>query len=331
MSLSLTHWSRHGFDRVYVRGPAIAGKTFLSFSRGKLKIESDEYVDEAALLSTVRELADVAALPDAAAWPRIVAFAQQPARGRAVRSSDAGGANAGSRPAPVTLTSGGHDLDITTIKIPGPVEFEVDHREPDALSALLASAPNAKVTRCHLPLGDIRINGRILVERKTVADFEASVIDPTKRLFNQAERLGFEAETLVFLILEGDPYAQHRRMTMQQITGAFSYLSAIKGLSVLQVPDMAATAYTLAKIAQHDRHGLGYSLGLRANKAASLLDARRYVLEGLPGVNAVLAERLLQRFGSVAGVFSASEADLRTVDGIGPKTARGIVELAGRA
>jgi hypothetical protein len=160
-----------------------------------------------------------------------------------------------------------HDFDITTIPIGGDVTFEVDHREPDGLFDLLSKAPFANVVRAALPIADVRINGNILVERKTVADFEASVIDPDKRLFNQAERMSFEPETLCFIIIEGDLYRQNGRMTMQQITGAFTYLSSIKGLSVLQVPDITATAYTLAKIAQHSRHGLGYNLALRTNDA----------------------------------------------------------------
>jgi len=325
MSLTLQHWNAHGFDRVYLRSPEISGKAFASIVRGKLKITSEEYVDEAATLAQLREQCGVAGMADVEAWPRIVAAAQGGAGRR--RGPPALSVVGSSAPLQAGKAGAVHDLDIETIKIPGEVEFEVDHREPDALAALLARAPNAKVSRCALGLADIRINGSVLVERKTMADFEASVIDPDKRLFNQAERLAFESETLVYLILEGDPYTQHRRMTLQQITGAITYLSAIKGLSVLQVPDMAATAYTLAKIAQHERYGLGYSLGLRTNKASGL-DARTYVLEGLPGVNAVLARRLLERFGTVAGVMSASEADLRSVDGIGPKTASRIVEVS---
>lgn len=323
MSITLHHWAQHGYERVYVRGPLISGKTYLDLKRGALRATSDEYVDEAALLAEVRQAAGAVGQPDREAWNAIVLFAQQaPRRGARVAPVTASPVYA----APIPTRAGTHDLDITTIPIPGDVEFEVDHREPEALSTLLARAPNAKVSRVHLPLADVRINGRVLVERKTVADFEASVIDDEKRLFNQAERLAFEPETLVYLILEGDPYTQHRRMTMQQITGAITYLSAIKGLSVLQVPDMAATAYTLAKIAQHERHGLGYNLGLRTNKSSGL-DARSYVLEGLPGVNGTLARRLLEHFGSVAAVCAARAADLRKVDGVGPKIATRIVEI----
>lgn len=337
MSLTLTHWNQHGLDRVYLRGPDITGKTFLTLQRGRLKLQSDEYVDEPVIIALVHAMSGSAGMTDSSAWEAIKVRAQarplhavaaSPAgpapRGRAARTPSAPDTAACSMPA--TAIGAMHDLDISTIPIPGVVEFEVDHREPDALAALLARAPNAKVTRCALELGDVRINGRVLVERKTMRDFENSVIEDDKRLFNQAEKLAFEPETLAFVLLEGDPYTQRLRMTMQQITGALTYLSAIKGLSVLQVPDMTATAYTLAKIAQHERYGLGYNLGLRASKA-SALDLRCHVLEGLPGINAVLARRLLERFGSVAGVCAAGVAELKQVEGIGPTKAARIVEV----
>jgi excinuclease ABC subunit C len=41
------------------------------------------------------------------------------------------------------------------------------------------------------------------------------------------------------------------------------------------------------------------------------------MLATVPGVSPVLANRLLTRFGSIAGVAQASESDLREVEGIG--------------
>ena len=51
---------------------------------------------------------------------------------------------------------------------------------------------------------------------------------------------------------------------------------------------------------------------------------QRYILQGLPGVGSERADRLLDRFGSVEDVISASIDDLQTVDGIGKKIAEKI-------
>lgn len=323
MAFRLNYWDKGRTQRVYLGGRGISGRAWLSLQGGKVVIGGDTTNPE--VVAGVLAQVGATGLNGDTAWRMIVNAAQDPA---AVRQHTA---QAGVTPAPASgvLPVGSlHDFDITTIPIHDDVTFEVDHREPDALFDLLRAAPFANVVRCALPLADVRINGNILIERKTVADFEASVIDPDKRLFNQAERMSFEPETLCFIIIEGDLYRHNGRMTMQQITGAFTYLSSIKGLSVLQVPDMMATAYTLAKIAQHSRHGLGYNLALRTNKGKAMLSARSYVLEGLPGVNATLAERLLKHFGSVAAIMAADAAALCQVDGIGKTIAGRIVEVS---
>jgi len=113
----------------------------------------------------------------------------------------------------------------------------------------------------------------------------------------------------------------------QQVIGAMSFLGVIQALSVWQTTGPVCTAYTIVKLATHFCNGLGYELALRQHKPSSLLDAQSYVLEGCPGVNAELARRLLQHFGSVAGVARADLATLRAVPGIGPKKAQRIAEV----
>ncbi|RLG05796.1 MAG: DEAD/DEAH box helicase, partial [Thaumarchaeota archaeon] len=57
---------------------------------------------------------------------------------------------------------------------------------------------------------------------------------------------------------------------------------------------------------------------------ASLKELQEYVVASLPGVDSVLAKRLLEAFGSIREVFLASEEKLQRVEGIGPKTAKNI-------
>jgi len=73
--------------------------------------------------------------------------------------------------------------------------------------------------------------------------------------------------------------------------------------------------------------GLGYHLSLRTKKPTALLDMQRYVVEGLPGINTGMADRLLTEFGSVRAVLNASPEELRKVHGMGPKRAQALHEL----
>jgi len=175
------------------------------------------------------------------------------------------------------------------------------------MDELLQRGKNVRLERGHLPLGDYVLSGgRVICERKTVSDFETSITGEDKRLFNQAERIALEPGTLGVILIEGDLFGSARQMRPEQICGALSYLAIIKGLSVLHTLDAVHTAYTLVKMATHVQDGLGYQLALRSTKPRDMLSASRFVLEGLPGISGQLADRLLTRFGSLAGVMNAT-------------------------
>lgn len=327
MALNFRYWlhpASPARSRVYVDGLAGAGKAYVQLApKGQLSLVSDVASPGACaqLLQGLLVEAGASGLPAAVAWEILVKRGEAKARG--ARPAPALGA--GSSPAGPTLQ---HGLDVSTIKVPGPLRIVVDHREPEEIDALLRQAPNVTVERAALALGDyVLADGKVVVERKTVADFEASVIDEDKRLFNQAERLGFEAGVLGVVLVEGDLYGRAARMLPQQISGALSYLAVIKGLSILPSLDLVHTAYQLVKLATHVEHGLGYELALRSAKPKALLSQQRFVLEGLPGVSAGLAERLLAHFGSVRAVMLADTDALRAVPGVGPKTAARIAEV----
>ena len=74
----------------------------------------------------------------------------------------------------------------------------------------------------------------------------------------------------------------------------------------------------LGRQAQRSAHGGFPRPGYRPKgKRARQL----FLLQGLPGVGPERAARLLERFGSVQAIMTASANDLATVDGIGEKTA----------
>jgi Fanconi anemia group M protein len=59
----------------------------------------------------------------------------------------------------------------------------------------------------------------------------------------------------------------------------------------------------------------------------SLKERQQFIIEGLPGVSATLAQRLLDHFGSVEAVMKASEKELCKVKGIGGTIAKEIIEV----
>lgn len=320
--MKLTHWAKAGKDRVYVRGFAWGEKAFVELRRRKLYADVDGMFAPELLEAVLKACGVQHSEDDASTYAQIRAFAQAgtpaPAPGRAAFSPGRFVGHASAAPR-------GQDLAFHNIQNELEVEVEVDHREPVEIDTLIAQAPKTKVTRTHLPLGDYRINGHILVERKTTRDFALSV--QSSHLFDQAQRMSFDQETMGVVLIEGDVFGDPIGMLDSQITGAISCLSNVQGMSVFQTRSLEHTAYVLAKFAQHDRNGLGYHLSLRTKKPSALLDMQRYVLEGLPGINSGMADRLLARFGSVRAVLNATPEELRKVHGMGPKRAQALHDL----
>ena len=72
----------------------------------------------------------------------------------------------------------------------------------------------------------------------------------------------------------------------------------------------------------------GKGVGRRGEKKGmGVHQMQRFIVEGLPGISATMAERLLLHFGTVERIMTASEEELMEVEGIGKKKARAIREV----
>ncbi len=127
-----------------------------------------------------------------------------------------------------------------------PVHIVVDDREKAGgkVLAALAECHDATVEVARLDVGDYHIEHRVVVERKTAADFAASLIDG--RLFHQAAALAIAPERAV-LVLEGCEKDWHdtgvRREALQ---GALITIGVFYGVAVLRSDGPEETARLLS-------------------------------------------------------------------------------------
>ncbi|WP_342632793.1 ERCC4 domain-containing protein [Marinobacter alkaliphilus] len=238
-------------------------------------------------------------------------------------------------------------LDVSSIKMPGDITIEVDHRETKLISELLSGHPNIRVKRVTLELGDFRVEDRegneLLIERKRCEptesapdshnDFESSIVGDG-RLFDQAERLHFRAsnsdhQVIPVVLIEGDVHRHSQTMLIQQVDGALSWLVAIQRVSILTSLGANHSAYQIAKLASHFVDGLFTPIARHKKKPKALVSQKLYVLESLPGISTGIAEALLERFGSIRAMAQASELELASVKGVGPKRSREIARVLG--
>lgn len=190
----------------------------------------------------------------------------------------------------------------------------VDERErgsgvPEALAEL-----GAAVVYTMAGVGDYIVSDRVAIERKTVRDLAESLFDG--RLFDQARRLSEHYEIPV-LIVEGDPGKIEEYTTRgMQARMALASLSIEHGVRVLWSANQRETARMIYSIACREQYGSKRSVVVhRKPRLEKLWMQQLYVVQSLPGVGPRLAEKLLERLGSIEAICRASVVELERILG----------------
>jgi DNA excision repair protein ERCC-4 len=202
-----------------------------------------------------------------------------------------------------------------------PVHIVVDDRERAGgnVPAILAAREDVIVEIARLDVGDYQVERRIVVERKTAVDFAASLIDG--RLFRQAAALA-RAPTRAVLIVEacGEDWSDTgvRREALQ---GALITIGVFYGVALLRSTGPEETARFLVYLGRQSQQAANGGLPRPGYRPKGTRARQIFLLQGLPGVGPERAARLLDRFGSVQAIMTASAEALATVDSIGEITA----------
>lgn len=205
------------------------------------------------------------------------------------------------------------------------IEVIVDSREAKSgIARRIAGMPGFSVDVCQLDAGDFLPAATVCVERKRSGDFAASILDG--RIQGQVKLMKATYDKVILLI-EGSVTDTQSRIEPAALMGALSWISLLEGISIVHTVDEAASALLIATMARHAQQGLGYEIPLRSCKPKDLRVLQQYLVEGLPGIGPGKALVLIDYFGSVRGVLTASPAELARAPGIGAKTAERIVEL----
>lgn len=191
-------------------------------------------------------------------------------------------------------------------------------RNTDIIDSLMRAG--ITVDRASLPVGDYAISDRMCVERKTVGDFESSIVNG--RLFEQLSRLKAAYE-FPLLILEGD--MAEFRLQKQAINGAIASIYVDYGVMVFRSEDEEDTVSIILLLVKHET-----DKAIRAPSAKGGLRSfsddqfRERVVANLPGIGLHTAKSLLEHFGSIEEVANAELSELTDVQNIGKKRAESI-------
>jgi len=211
------------------------------------------------------------------------------------------------------------------------VEVVVDQRELDAAIAKDLSRTDGVVTRLEtLAVGDYVLSDRVVVERKTVADFLDTLTgDDERSLFEQlTDAARYYARPVV--VVEGEDLYGERNVHPNAIRGALASIAVDFGASVLRTTDEDETRELLATIATREQEDEDRTVSVHGEKSSkTLAEQQEYVVASVAEVGPVTAESLLTEFGSVEAVMTADADDLVAAEGVGEVTAERVREVVG--
>lgn len=199
-----------------------------------------------------------------------------------------------------------------------------DYRERNSSLATQIAARGMSVVYDRLDTADYLIPGGIAIERKSPSDLVTSIMDG--RLFDQVHRMK-EAYPKCAVIVMGD--LAEAVMLAPNESVVYSSLAWVMAnqvsLIIVKENEAAKLVYWLAEKAKESGPSDYRPLIRRKPKGSDRELLRLLVLTALPGVGPVGARKLLSRFGSLAGVFGATQSQLESV--IGQSRAKKIYEL----
>ena len=208
------------------------------------------------------------------------------------------------------------------------IHVVVDDRElKSKVARFLDQMDNTIVTIRRLPVGDYLVNNLLLFERKTFADFAASIKDG--RLFMQARRLAASRSKGVFVLEGKTGDFLDSRMSREAIQGALITLSLIFGIPLLRAKDASESARLIVYAANQIQKQADGGVPRHVKRPKGKRKAQLNLLQGISDIGPERAKRLLEKFGSVEQIFTADMNDLISVAGIGLKTARAIRWVVG--
>jgi ERCC4-type nuclease len=228
--------------------------------------------------------------------------------------------------------------------------YWLDTREGELIRLLQAPPDIVK----QLPVADIWIGitelnsiseGGLLIERKSIRDLEASILDGRYR--EQRGRLlasCHENKTQPMYIVEGSFSSGTGRLTKKALMKFINRLIFHYNIAVMQTASINETAeliQTLAEQWKEDPSSLQRTTelvkvtdGIHVQKKANAMDPRQFAIcciAQCPGISVKAAEQLVITFGSLPGVIQATKEEIEKVKvgarKIGPVVSKRLYEL----
>lgn len=177
---------------------------------------------------------------------------------------------------------------------------------------LLSGEGDVDVEIRQLALGDYQVEGEVVFERKTAADFVASLLEG--RLFSQAHRLAGGIRRPAFLLEWDGGYDQQKGISRASMEGAMVTLALVFGIPLLWTGSPQGSARMILYTArQLERLRGSRRWAAPGRKPRRNRTIRSRMLQAVPGIGPKSAEVLLDHFGSINAICAADAAELDSI------------------
>ncbi|WP_121744181.1 DEAD/DEAH box helicase [Natronorubrum halophilum] len=210
------------------------------------------------------------------------------------------------------------------------IEIVADQREMDAnIARDLSRREEIEIRLETLDVGDYVCSDRVVVERKSVADFVDSLVGGDRSVFEQVGAMARHYSRPI-VIVEGDGLYEQRDIHPNAIRGALSSLAVDFGASILRTESEDDTTELLAVIAGREQETADREVSVHGEKQSkTIAEQQEYVVSSIAEIGPVTARSLLEEFGTVEAVMIATEEELQDADGVGKVTAERMREVIG--
>jgi len=212
------------------------------------------------------------------------------------------------------------------LKPPNELKIIIDSREIKSRVARVLYDQGVTLVPKSLIVGDYVVSDRVVIERKSSADLESSIIDG--RIFKQAEELTDNFDRPI-IIIEGDYH--NGRVHPNATRGAIASLTTDFGIPVINVPDSDEAAFLIIAYARREQSELNRPITYSA-KRKGLTDKQlqESIIGSFPNFGPQIAKNLLKHFKTIKRVVNAGEEHLIKVDKVGKIKAKRFNEIVNK-
>lgn len=187
--------------------------------------------------------------------------------------------------------------------------------------------------------GEFLLSDKIGIKYMTAETFDQSV--KSRSIYREIVEVKREYTEPV-LIIEGNIKGAAVSLDLTVWQAAEIFISVVNRIPIIRTANNVETAQLLFMLAAQVGAGFDIAASMASEEAAPTSaptavameddggDPVRRIVRSLPDVGPVLAEALLARFGSLAGLCAAGREELKRVTGVGPKRAKLIYDFLRR-